>query len=214
MDPNFLSLFGAMLGISGSILLSIDALGAPEFLAAREAEMDRGFQMTALGFTATVNQIFVYLLFSVISAVVLLLISRANLVSLVVAPFVYYVWRIVVRLAEYLQDAIAKLGPKSDNGNTGCLSVLTRLIIAFMWAACYLIASLFYIGVGFLLDLPLRLISERFIKPRVEALYEFLAEKAQNEQRWHLKRNSLIGTILILFGFFYQFLGTLLQIRW
>jgi hypothetical protein len=44
LDAILLTLFGSILGIIGSVLLSVDALGAPGFLAALEIDRERGLK--------------------------------------------------------------------------------------------------------------------------------------------------------------------------
>ena len=72
-DPNILTLFGSILGIIGSLILGIDALGAPDFLAALKTQKEKGVQMAHIGFLALINRTFIYLFISVIGFIVALI---------------------------------------------------------------------------------------------------------------------------------------------
>lgn len=95
-DPNILTLFGSILGIIGSLILGIDALGAPDFLAALKTQKEKGVQMAHIGFLALINRTFIYLFISVIGFIVALISLHGNVVfSLIIAPFVYFGWRLI-----------------------------------------------------------------------------------------------------------------------
>ncbi len=112
-DANLLVLFGTVLGMIGSIFLSIDALGAQDFLASLDKEKDKPFQMTQIGFLAIINNIFVYLAVSVFGFFVLLILSRINIVlSLLLAPFVYFAWSGIIYLSEKVVNLVEKLSPR------------------------------------------------------------------------------------------------------
>jgi hypothetical protein len=136
-DVNLLVLFGTTLGMIGSIFLSIDALGAPDFLASLNGEKDKPFQMTQIGFLAIINNIFVYLAVSVFGFFVLLILSRIHVVlSLLLAPFVYFVWRGIIYLSEKVENLVRKLGPRKLKANekSSCLFLIVQLVHALIWA--------------------------------------------------------------------------------
>lgn len=219
-DPNLLTLFGSILGIIGSLLLSVDALGAPDFLAALKTEQEKGIRMTHIGFLALINRTFIYLAVSVISLIVILLVSRGNIVlSLIISPFPYFGWRLLRYITDTLFNFIRKLSPRDYiKGRRGCvqksMGCAIFLLHWLIWAIPFLIIFMLATFVRFGLDLPLTYISEKAMVPIVKRLYELSAKVIAEEQRWHFKKNALFGSILIFFGFSYQFIGTLILIKW
>ncbi len=217
-DPNILTLFGSVLGIIGSILLSVDALGAPDFLAALKAEEKKGVQMTQTGFLALINEIVVYLSISLMGFVLLLFISRGFLIaSLIFAPLIYFAWKTIVYITEKLAELVKRLGPPNrlrGQGLLRSLGCLIQLIHLLVWILPFLVMSLLALLVRFGLDIPLRFFSEKLIVPLVKRLYELSAKAIVEEQRWRFKANALVGSLFILFGFLYQFIATLIAIKW
>jgi len=217
-DPNILTLFGSFLGIIGSILLSIDALGAPDFLSALKAEEKKGIQMTQLGFLALINEIVVYLSISLIGFVVLLFISRGSLIaSLIFTPLIYFAWKTIIYITEKLAEFVKWLGPPHYlrvQGLLRSLGCMIQLIHFLIWISPFLITSLLAFLVRFGLDLPLRFFSEKMIVPLVKRFYALSAKAIAEEQRWRFKANALVGSLFILFGFLYQFISVLMATKW
>jgi hypothetical protein len=216
-DSNLLVLFGTFLGIIGSVLLSIDALGANEFLRSIEKEKTQRFQMTYVGFLATINEIFVYLTVSLIGLIALLLITKYNLViSLLIAPIIFFVWKGIIFLSDKFVEFIRKTGPKRINPNDkiSCFKMIILFFHAIIWVTPFLIISMIGIIIRFGLDLPLRFLSEHIAVPFVRRLYEYSAKLISEDQKWNLKRTVLIGTLFLLFGFIYQSIGVILMIKW
>ena len=217
LDPNLLVLFGTALGMIGSLLLSIDALGAQDFLASMDAEKEKPFQMTYVGFLAIINNIFVYLAVSIFGFLVLLILSRNNIVlSLLFAPFIYFAWKGVIYVSDQVVHLFRKLAPRTlEMGKkSSCLFVIIRLIHAIIWIIPFALVSIIGMIIRFGLDLPLRFISERLAVPFVKWFYEASARLVTQDKKWHLKRTVIIGTLFLLFGFIYQFIGVILTIKW
>jgi hypothetical protein len=217
-DPNLLTLFGSVLGIIGSLILGVDALGAPDFLAALKAQKEKGIQMAHIGFLALVNRTFIYLFISVIGFIIVLILSQGKIVvSLIVAPFIYFGWRLLDYIAERLTNLVKKLGPKNYIENQkgfllglGCLAQLLHWVI---WAIPFLVVFIFSIIIRFGLDLPLTYLSEKAVVPIIKQMYELSAKVVAEEERWKLKSTALIGSVFLIFGFLYQFIGTLLLLK-
>ncbi len=217
-DPNLLTLFGSVLGIIGSLILGIDALGAPDFLAALKAQKEKGIQMAHIGFLALVNRTFIYLFISVIGFIVVLILLQGKIViSLIVAPFIYFGWRLLDYIAERLTHLVKRLGPKNyienRKGFLLGLGCLVQLLHWAIWAVPFLVVFIFSIIIRFGLDLPLTYLSEKAVVPIIKQMYELSAKVVAEEERWKLKSTALIGSVFLVFGFLYQFIGTLLLLR-
>lgn len=217
-DPNLLTLFGSVLGIIGSLILGIDALGAPDFLAALKVQKEKGIQMAHIGFLALVNKTFIYLFISVIGFTIAVILFQGKIVaSLIVAPFVYFGWRLLDYIAERLTNLVKRLGPKNYIENQkgfllglGCLVQLLHWVI---WAVPFLLVFMFSLIIRFGLDLPLTYLSEKAVVPIIKQMYELSAKVVAEEEKWKLKSTALIGSIFLIFGFLYQFIGTLLLLK-
>ena len=66
--------------------------------------------------------------------------------------------------------------------------------------------------VRFGLDLPLRLIAERFVAPMVLRIMRVSAKLEEEDTRWHFRRNAFRGMLLILAGFVYQAIAAALEL--
>src|SRR5258705_11685396 len=136
----------------GSIFLSIDALGAQDFLASLDKEKDKPFQMTQIGFLAIISNIFVYVVVSIFGFFVLLILSRSNIVlSLLLAPFIYFVWSGIIYLSDKVVNLVGKLGPrklKVDEKSSG-LFLIIRLGHGLIWAIPFALVSIVGIIIKF-----------------------------------------------------------------
>jgi hypothetical protein len=216
-DPSLLNLFGAILGIVGSVLLTVDALGAPDFLAALSSEQVAVQRMARLGFRAMLNRTFLYIMVSLISFLVTLAIIRDDLVlALLLAPWPYFGWQALAWASKKFQGLVQGWSPAYQRGHTGWRAVLGCLgwLISWPpWAIVFTFAFLTASLIDFGVTIPLYSISERVIEPLVERLYQATAKAVNEEKRWHFKRNAFVGTLFILFGFLYQFLASLIQLE-
>jgi hypothetical protein len=219
-DPNLLTLFGSILGIIGAILLSIDALGAPDFLAALKEQKEKGFRMAQIGFLALINNTFIYLAFSLISFISALILSDRNLVlSLIIAPFPYFIWKFLGYVSQNAANYVQKLGPRDfPKGRQGFLQqgfgCIAYMIHYTIWVIPYLAIFIVATFIRFGLDLPLTAIAELSFAPIVKQIYVLSSKAVTDEKKWHLKRNALLGSLFVFFGFTYQFVGTLMLIKW
>jgi len=220
-DSNILILFGTVLGIIGSILLGIDALGATELLEGLKRDQKEGTRLTQIGFLSTINNLFVYITISMIGLIVGLIITKGNIVlSLMLAPLLYLVCKSIIKIFDILVRFVKALGPghkRREEKTKGCLTVLGCLLHLIHWSVWVLPFSVIYLLsmlVRFSLDLPLRFLSEKIVVPFVKCLLERVDRIVTKEKFWRVRRSSLIGTVFLVFGFFYQFVGTLLLIKW
>ncbi len=145
--------------------------------------------------------------------------SRGNLVlSLIIAPFVYFGWRLLIYIAERLVQTVKKFSPRNYIKNRqGCslgLGCAVQLLHWAIWVLPFAVVSLLALIVRFGLDLPLTYVSEKAMVPIVAQIYGLSAKVAAEEEKWKLKSTALIGSIFILFGFVYQLIGTLMLTRW
>jgi len=79
-DSNILILFGTVLGIIGSVFLSVDALGATELLEGLKKDQENGTHLTQIGFLSTINNLFVYIVVSLIGLIISLIVTEGNIV--------------------------------------------------------------------------------------------------------------------------------------
>jgi len=130
---------------------------------------------------------------------------------------VYFGWRLLDYIAERLTDLVKKLGPKNYIKNQkgfllgfGCLAQLLHWTI---WVIPFLVVFIFSLIIRFGLDLPLTYLSEKAVVPIIKQMYELSAKVVAEEEKWKLKSTALIGSIFLIFGFLYQFIGTLLLLK-
>jgi hypothetical protein len=213
-DPNWLTLFGAVLGLIGSALLSIDALGAPDFLAALKSDREITRRMTELGFKALINRIVIYLTISLVSFLTILVLTGGRIVfASVLAPWPYFPWRLVCWFTLWLERKLRKLGPRPARTFRRSKTPWGRAVNWFhllSWLFVYLIVTPTAIFINYLMTLPITAISELVTVPLVARLYTLSARVVAGEKKWHLKANALVGSLLILFGFLYQFVATVM----
>jgi len=176
--------------------------------------------MAQIGFLYLINNTFIYLAFSFISFVTVLIISGGKpIISLLVAPFPYFVWQLLSHVSERSVSFVQKLGPANYlKGRQGCLQngvgCVVFLVHFVLWVIPYVAVVMIATVIRFVLDLPLRAISELSFAPMVRQIYVLSSKAVANEKKWHLKRNALIGSLFVFFGFTYQFVGMLMVIKW
>ena len=211
---NVLALFGLFLNIVGAFLLAMEALGASELLDSLKNEREQGLRMTQIGYYATLNQLLFFVLLWLISFFVLLIVlPKPNLVpSLLVAPFVYFVWKFIVILSELLYKIVDKAGPKKYIRGSGFFALFRSLVLSFFWVVIFSIVTLFWMVVKFGVKLPLVFFSEKLIAPRALDVFARIAEKDHKERRFHVKSRAIYGIALLLLGFIYQGVSLALQL--
>jgi len=217
-DPNLLSLFGAGLGIIGSLLLSVDALGAPDFLAALKSEREITRTMTELGLKALVNRIVIYLTISLVSFLTILVLTERRIVlALVLAPWVYFPWRMLCWFTLWLERKLRKLGPRparTYRRSKTLWGTALNWLHLLAWLTVYLTVTPVAIFINHLMTLPITAISELVTVPLMTRLYGLSARVVADETKWHLKKNALVGSLFVLFGFLYQLVASAMVIRW
>jgi len=82
-----------------------------------------------------------------------------------------------------------------------------------IWVVPFLVVFLFSMIVRFGLDLPLTYLSEKAAVPIVKQMYELSAKVVAEEEKWKLKSTALIGSLFLVFGFLYQFIGTMFLLK-
>ncbi len=170
--------------------------------------------MAQLGFIALVNRTFVYLFVSLI-ALPILIVTSGNLVfSMLIAPLIYFGWQMIVSVSERVAKIVELLGPRDYSatmGNVGCILVIIHWAV---WVLPYITVFLLALVVRFGLDLPLTYLSEKLVAPLVMRVYKRAARIVAEEKKWKIKHTAFVGSILILFGFLYQFIATVMLIKW
>jgi len=126
---------------------------------------------------------------------------------------------LIIWFFDILVRIVQKLAPhrRQANGEKRPLRILGCLLRLMHWSIWVLPFSAIYLLsmiVKFGLDLPLRFLSEKIAVPVVKRLLERVDRIVTKEKFWRVRRISLIGTAFLVFGFLYQFIGTLLLIHW
>jgi hypothetical protein len=214
-DPNYLNLTGQVLNLLGGLLLTIDAIGAAAFIDKVDNESDAlNARMAKLGYTASINSIFVYVIVCFLGLVVLaLMLPKPNIVlAFLFAPFTYFVWKSAVYLGKVTRQLINLLSPARLPKPQGFFARSIHSIIVIPWVFLYLAAFAVVTCIEFGIDLPVRFFSEKVVGAMLLRVLRSTARVQQAEERFHFRRNAFGGLMLLIAGFGYQALATVLQI--
>ena len=212
IPPTALILFGLVMDFTGAVLLGLEALGARDFLSAYKQEKTTGLQMTKIGFIAAVNRTSIFILVWVISFCLLELVSAWTdlALNLLISPFVYFAWRLVVRLSAAINRLWLSLRPGRVRPTADIWASTLDVISRMAWGVMYVAISCVAMAVEFGIDLPLRYFAEKVIARAVLRAYRLLETVQTGSQRWHFNRMTFVGILLLLGGFLYQIIGVLM----
>lgn len=202
------------MNLIGALLISIEAMGATKFLQAVKSDEKIACRMAQLGFVSAINTISIFVLVWIVSFVILWLLERKFdiVFDLVAAPFGFAVWRLAIKIADWLARFTKLLAPPKNLHQRGCLLLILSLFWGLAWAVVFGIASLIYMVIRFAIDLPLRFLGEKVIGAMVMRLFERIDQTVSEMQRWYFKKPVFIGALLLIGGFIYQIIGTVLII--
>lgn len=221
VDANALVILGLCLDLVGAALFSVDALAASEFIAridagegaARGSEEWLDARLAQNSFNAATNTVLVYLLFTGLSFVAVLwfLPGHPLALALLVAPFVYFAWKIVTWVAERIQSLLGRVRPYTGKEQIqSALGCLVYTIFLVPWLVLYFTTAVTAIALRFGFDIPLRFFSERRIGPWI---LKALRRSARMQERDRFFRgNAFRGLVFLLAGFSYQLIGSVLQL--
>lgn len=210
--PALVVLIGLCMDLTGAILMGLEAFGATEYLQNLDEEKKKGWMMTKTRFAAFVNQVFVYVLFSALSFLVLLTIfwhfygQWLIVYSMLLCLVTYFVWQGSAKIAETAAKFTAKLSP----GKNKRTNVLLQLVWALSWALLHFVVSIFAMLIRFGADLPLRFLSEKIVAPAIERGFNIINNAIKKNSNAHFKPYAVLGAVLLIFGFLFQIVGTLL----
>ena len=211
----WITIAGIILNFTGSLMMSIEAIGARQFLAAREEQRKTGTRMTQLAFVSTVDDAATYLLFSLLSLACLAIFDHRLGFSLhfLLSWLTYFVWVFLAKVAGRILLAIGHLSPAKVLSNWEHMGCLPSFLILLAWAPLYLLAGLVYGLMSFSFEMPLRALSEKVILPVVERLLSFIAREEDEMDRWQFKRPVFYGLVLNSIGFLMQLVGVVASLR-
>jgi len=214
LDPNYLNIAGQILNLIGGLFLTVDALGALEFMKQLEAKDNvTASRMARLGFVASTNSVLVYIFVCFLGFIlaIILLPSNRVVLGLLLAPFTYPVWKLFVHIGELLQKLVERVGPHHYFAAKGCFSQIIQFLLLIPWSILFLSVALVAILLRFGLDLPLRWLSERVVGRFILLVFHQLATVQETERRFFFRKNAFVGLIFVLFGFAYQLMATIVQ---
>ena len=213
-SPSWLVVFGLALNFVGALMIGIEAIGATEFLRALKEEKEVSKRFAEIGFISTINQTFVFIFVSIGTFLLSWgLVRELSVVeSLLVAPFGFFFWKAAVRITEIVQDMVQSLAPPRWLHEKGVVFLLIALLWGLAWGIVFLVVSIAAILVRFGIDLPLRLFSEKVIGVCVMRILKNVDERVREMRRWYFKGTVFVGVIVLLTGFLYQLIGTILGV--
>lgn len=213
LSPIVLIIFGLVLNLLGAILISIEAFGASEFIASMKSDDIITSKKTEIGFTASINNIFVFVLTWIICFIALrLLVLEFNIVlDFIIAPLGYVVWHLLIKLANWFYTFIASFSPRKilPKEKTFLLKMIDFILLPF-WVIILLVAVIIRLTIQYGLDLPLRFVSEKVIRVGIVRLFHKIANTEKEMQKWHFRKPVFVGALLLIGGFIYQIIGTIL----
>jgi len=213
LSPNWLVLIGLILNFTGALLISIEAIGATEFLQAINGNK-KNSRFAKIDFTSSINTTFVFVLMWILTFLILLVcVDKFGVVEdLLIAPLGFFFWKLSIKGMDFIQTVLKSFAPPRSLSEKGIILLLVALIWGLVWGIIFLIISLIAIFIQFGIDLPLRFFSEKIIGSYVMRILKKIDRTVQNMQRWYFKKTVFVGAIFLLGGFLYQIIGIALII--
>ncbi len=211
-SPYVVIIFGLACNIVGAILISLEAFGIKGFTEKLQNERTYGLQLAAISYVAMVNQFSVFILVNCLWVTALIIFADFSIqLAVLLFPVGYFLWRLLVKILGILSTTTYKLVPRYRTGE-GCLKLAVVFFPLIIWVIIFGVIGLTHIAIQFGIDLPLRLIAERLLGKWFLSLLGYINNVLSKEHRTHLKVPSLLGAVLLIFGFIYQILGVILMI--
>lgn len=203
---------GLILNFIGSIVLSVEALGASAFFSKYKDIPNRRKDLEETHFYGSLNNFFVFLVITLISSLVLLIFNyHFNVVlNIIVSPLVFVTWKILVLLSRNLKSILYKIMPSRKLSQKGCFSLIVYSLITVPWCSVYLIASILNMLIKYGIDLTFRFIAEKIILKYLYKVFFKLYLWEENSIKG-LKKHLIIGFVLFSIGFCLQFIAIILK---
>jgi len=112
-SPIWLVFIGLSLNFVGAFLISIEAIGASEFLRSLNSDDVKTSRYARISYVSTINATFVYILVSIISFFILwIFVQTFNVVlDLMISPLVFFAWKLSIKLTNWLTAIIELFVP-------------------------------------------------------------------------------------------------------
>ena len=197
-------------------MLGAEAIGASEFLKKLDSEdVPHHARLARTAYVSLVNETFVYIFVSIIgfALLIILLPGESVVAALLGAPGVYFVWKLSSFLADYIDKLSDRLSPRIRDVETrSCLGHLLYSVLLLPWVLLKLMTFSIATTLRFGIDLPLRALSEYVVGPLVLRLLRKTEKLVRRESQWFFNRLAFKGFVFLFFGFFYQIIGTVVQL--
>jgi hypothetical protein len=196
-------------------MMSIEAIGARRFLLAREEQRRTGMRSAQLALTAAVNTAATYVLFSILSLILLTGLDRVVGFSarFLVSWLTYFLWAGLAWVGRKLHRAVERMSPAKVFPNWAHVSCLFAFPILLVWIPFYLATWLLYVALAFGFDIPLRCLSEKVVLPSVERFLRVIAHEEDEMDRWQFRSPVFYGLVLNCIGFLMQLVGVVSTLR-
>lgn len=144
LSPNWLILIGLCLNIIGAFLISIEAIGASEFIRSLNSDNKITAKFTEVGFISTINTTSIFVLIWIITFLILWLFEqRFNVVfDLIISPLGFFAWRLAIKVTDWLTSIIKLFAPPKKLYEKGLFFLIISLIWGSAWAFIFAILSL------------------------------------------------------------------------
>jgi len=191
--------------------MSIEAIGAQRFLLAREEQRRTGNGSAQLALTAAVNTAATYVLFAILSLILLTAFDRVLGFSarFLISWSAYFLWVGLAWAARQLHHVVERISPARVFPNwrhAGCLVTIPLLLV---WIPVYLATWMVQVVLRFGFDCPLRVLSEKAVLPCVDRLLRIIAHEEEEMDRWQFKSLVFYGLVLNSIGFLMQLVGVM-----
>jgi hypothetical protein len=212
----FITILGITLNFLGSLMMSIEAIGARRFLLAREEQRRTGMRLAQLALTAAVNTAATYVLFSVLSLILLTAFDRILGFSarFLMSWLTYFLWAVLAWAARQLHHVVERISPATvfpSWRHAGCLVTIPLLLV---WIPVYLATWVVQVVLRFGFDCPLRMLSEKAVVPCVDRLLRIIAHEEEEMDRWQFKAPVFYGLVLNSIGFLMQLVGVISELSY
>lgn len=208
IGPSAIIGIGLTLSLVGSALLAADALAPREFLEKLDqSDIPGQARLANTGFVSEINTVFVFL-FVAMGGVIGLAIWYPLGTALIIGPLVFPLWKLLIRIAEYVERLLDGLAPRRAKGLTRTRpGGLIYCIWLILWWALRIPVFVASVLIEYGIDLPFRALSEYVVRPIVLESLRKLAEIQDREAHWGFRVLAFRGLLLLVVGFLYQLIG-------
>lgn len=195
-------------------MMSIEAIGARRFLLAREEQRRTGMRSAQLALTAAVNTAATYVLFSVLSLIVLTAFDRILGFSarFLMSWLAYFLLAVLAWAARQLHHVVERISPARVFPNWAHVNCLLAIPILVVWIPLHVSTWLLHVVLAFGFEIPLRALSEKIVLPSIERLLRLVAHEEDEMDRWQFKAPVFYGLVLNSIGFLMQLVGVVSEL--